>query len=74
MHITFCKCIFKHKNTIILFLCYTIKHTSLCAKCSLSIKLGPKIIGMNKKLVTKNIHPDTTPSASGLKIQFYEHY
>lgn len=43
--------------------------TSLCGKFSLSIRPLPKTIGINKKLVTKKIQPDTTPIASGLKSQ-----
>lgn len=31
----------------------------------------PKLIGINKKLVTKKTHPETTPKASGLEIKNY---
>lgn len=41
--------------------------TSLCGKCAVSIKLFPNTIGINKKQVTRNTHPETTPNASGLE-------
>lgn len=40
--------------------------TSSCGKTPLS-KLFPKGNGMNKNIVTKKVHPVTTPKDSGLK-------
>lgn len=71
------KCITTNNSSLNLFLCISFQInyyktiTSLCGNrlvlfCNMCLL---KIIGINTNIVIKNVHPVTTPKASGLKLR-----